>query len=175
MDVESATVSFVLFFHDWVWGVRIRLCCCQYVESCCNFWIFKSLTLNSFQCYYFRPEMHTALDMNPKLNRDCIVWILNSFGSIHPLTLVSLLSSSSKVLPVRAEWPAVCVPCVALPPITQGRDPGMLTAGSPAVPCDQQSFAVLCLTATMGASVDTDRLFWTEIPPSHCQTKQTLP
>lgn len=176
MDVESATVFFLFCFS--MTGFEVSESDCVVVSTLSLVEIFeflKCLTLNSFQCYYFRPEMHTALDMNPKLNSDYIVWILNSFGSIHPLTLVSLLSSSSKVLPVRAEWPAVCVPCVALPPITQGRDPGMLTAGSPAVPCDQQSFAVLCLTATMGASVDTDRLFWTEIPPSHCQTKQTLP
>lgn len=67
------------------------------------FEFLKCLTLNNFQCYYFRLEMHTALDLNLKLNRDYIVWVLNSFGSIHPLTLVSLLSSSSKVLPVRVE------------------------------------------------------------------------
>lgn len=77
--------------------------------------------------------------------------------------------------PLRGERPAACVPCVALPAVRQGTDPGNLTAGSPAVPRDQQSFAVLCLTATVAASVDTVILFWTEIPASLCQTKQTLP
>ena len=92
-----------------------------------------------------------------------------------PVTLVSLLSSSSQVPPLSGGSPAACVPCAALPAVRRGMDPGRLTAGSPAVPRDQQSFAVLCLTATVAATVDTDRLFWTEIPASLCQTKQTLP
>lgn len=63
-------------------------------------------------------------------------------------------------------------PSAALPAVRQGTDPGRLTAGSRAVPRDQQSFAVLCLTATVAASADTDRLFWTEIPAFVCQSKQ---
>ncbi len=77
--------------------------------------------------------------------------------------------------PLRGEQLAACVPCVALPAVRQGMDPGRLTAGSPTVPSDQQSFAVWCLTATLAASMGTDGIFWTEIPAFMCQTKQILP
>lgn len=52
------------------------------------------------------------------------------------------LLSPSTCTAHRGECPAVCVPCVVLPAVRQGMDPGRLTAGSSAVPRDQQSFAV---------------------------------
>lgn len=147
MKFKAAVLS------HWSQTVSSRMDCCHLL-SCPKF--YNCLTLKFLICV--------------SVFRACTALV---YFLLSPITLASPLLSSSTAPPLRGVWCAARVPCAALPAVRWEMNHGRMTAGYIAVPHDQQSLAVLCLTATVAANWDTDRLFWSEIPASLCQNKQT--
>lgn len=171
---------------------RLQLCCLTGAELSAAGWTAVSLFFSLVQSFETLEVFDLeAVDLSWWIQSadsggcDCCIWtqlqsygffFIRAYAAHFPVTLISLLLCSSMVPPLRGEWPPACVPCVALPAVTQGMDPGRLTAGSPAVPRDQQSFAVLCLTATVAVQCGHWRaiLDWNSSIPLSNQTNTTL-